>query len=190
MVKLTSHNSPSRTRAKPSLRLRFPLRIDLISVPLSAMPTSSDSSFSYSKRARRLSNAGSFAALFVSPAAAALRATLDFIRTLRHERAFGGCEHGAVFERQRRFEVDQLAAPRFDAAAHHEALTSGIGLRKRTSQDAVTAKSPCRMHAYAITSSSSIIATPPCATPRQPCRRGGSVTELRAPSSPSRSNSR
>ena len=32
--------------------LRLPLRIDLISVPSSAMPTSSDSSFSYSKRAR------------------------------------------------------------------------------------------------------------------------------------------
>src|SRR5580704_14286625 len=87
IVKFTSHSSPSRTRAKPSFKLRLPLRIDLISVPLSATPTSSDSSFSYSKRARRLSNVGSLAALLVSPAAAALRATFDFIADQETQRS-------------------------------------------------------------------------------------------------------
>ena len=78
---MTKHPEPKAIPYmwKASLIETFPRRIDLISLPCSASPASTDSSFSYSNRARRLSNDGSRAALTFSAAAAALRNVLLFM---------------------------------------------------------------------------------------------------------------
>src|SRR5579875_2201570 len=98
MYMLTSHTSPSRTRAYASVKLPPPSRKLLTSVPVSAIPASSDSKTSNSNRARRLSSVGVRLAAFSRS-----RCCLDFGIS-----AIGAGAEAAGFDRP--FD-DELSTP-------------------------------------------------------------------------------
>src|SRR5579884_2838332 len=118
MYMLTSHTSPSRTRAYASVKLPPPSRKLLTSVPVSAIPASSDSKTSNSNRARRLSSVGVRLAAFsrsrccldfgISAIGAGAEAA-GFDRPFDDELSIPGGEQLAPCVEQLGFEGDHLA---------------------------------------------------------------------------------